>query len=256
MSVTIPPYTSLSHKFQYLLLLTATIGFWACSSSESQDFCDEEILPGAAVCLDFDNDERLVEYEQSIELAIREILPKINMLLPIKNIQIRVSVNPSGTIPELGIGGFNPNSAEVQLWIDPDFANLQESISKDLGPMLAHELHHAIRRKSVGYGSTLLEAMVSEGLADHFSIEVTAYDIPPWDRALSEVELEAWINSASESWNNGSYDHDKWFYGTDPEIPRWAGYSIGFKLVGSYISSHPGSKASELHSNLAASFVP
>ena len=120
--------------------------------------------------------------------------------------------------------------------------------------MLAHEMHHAKRRRTVGYGSSLLEASASEGLADSFAMEITGNGPPLWSVVLTGSDLDNWIITARSTWTNNSYDHSKWFFGT-MEVPRWTGYSIGFKLVKDFISTNPTRKASDLFDEPAGSFV-
>jgi len=51
---------------------------------------------------------------------------------------------------------------------------------------LAHELDHAARvTAGPGYGSTLLDVMVSEGLADNFATSLYRGSRHPWTHALS-----------------------------------------------------------------------
>ncbi len=240
------------------LLLIMQAGLSSCSSSDDNPPLDEEIelLPGSSVRLVFDNPDVLRGIKDPIEQTIREMVPAINELLPINNLLIRVIANPSMVIPEIGVGGFNPNSSEVLLWIDSEFPGIANSINTELGPQLSHELHHAMRRRSVGYGSTLGQAIISEGLADHFSIEVSGIDPPLWSKALSDSELSNWISIASDSWTDDNYNHGAWFVGTSKDIPRWTGYSIGYRLVEDYLNANPTAKPSALVSEPAASFAP
>jgi hypothetical protein len=50
--------------------------------------------------------------------------------------------------------------------------------------------------------------------------------------------------------------HADWFFGTDPSIPRWTGYAVGFELVRAYLDANPGRRASALVGEPATSFVP
>ena len=63
-------------------------------------------------------------------------------------------------IPEWGIGGHAPAPGLIQISLNPD--------RFDSGLMLrtlVHEFHHLIRWDGPGYGKSLGEALVSEGLA-------------------------------------------------------------------------------------------
>ncbi|RMG28790.1 MAG: hypothetical protein D6730_05025, partial [Bacteroidetes bacterium] len=65
-----------------------------------------------------------------------------------------------------------------------------------------------------------------------------------------------WTERASEAWNERPYDHNKWFFGAGGEVPRWAGYAIGFELVKNYLAAHPSRKPSTLFDEPATSFQP
>ena len=162
---------------------------------------------------------------------------------------------PGNAIPEIGLGGYNPNENEVIISFNPQFSDLEASISNHLGPTVAHELHHAKRRREIGYGSSLLEAMISEGLADCFAVEV--YDIAPpiWSVYLTPAEIDDLIVTASPTWQQNGYNHSEWFFGTTSEIPRWAGYSIGFKLVKDYLDQDVNRSASGLVGHPASAFI-
>ena len=116
---------------------------------------------------------------------------------------------------------------------------------------LAHELHHSSRvRMGPGYGITLAEALVTEGLADHFVAEAFPDTPPqPWDDALSEdQETEVWEMAQAVLEVPYGYDHRAWFFGRG-DVPRWAGYTLGYRITRAYLgddvsaSSAVGTKA-------------
>lgn len=242
-------------RFFVLLLAACPLCLHSCSSSEELSGCNP-VAGRSDICLVFDNDPALSEHKTLIQEIVTDAFEAINAKMPIDNLTIEIVANPRQAIPEIGLGGFNPSTDKVIISIDPDFANLAASLKKELGAQLAHEIHHAKRRRSVGYGNTLLQALVSEGLADHFSIEVFGIDPPLWSVALTEEEVQQWIEMAMQSWNETGYDHSKWFFGTTTEVPRWAGYSIGYGLVKNYLEENPNRKPSNLHNEPASSFTP
>ena len=237
--------------------MIAATPFWlhSCSSSGELSNCNP-VAGRSDICLVFDDDPALSAHRALIQDVVADAFETINASMPIDNLTIEITANPRQAIPEIGLGGFNPSSDKVIMSIDPNFTDLVASIKKELGPLLAHEIHHAKRRRSVGYGNTLLQAMVSEGLADHFSIEVFGIEPPLWSIALTEEEIPEWIDMASQSWNETEYDHSKWFFGTTSEVPRWAGYSMGYELVRKYLEENTAERPSDLHNEPAASFMP
>ena len=228
-----------------------------CSNSDNMDRSNDnlEIAPNSGVYLVYENQGDLEEERDAINQVLEETFALINRTMPITNVEIKIFADPSQTIPEIGIGGFAPSGSEVHIYINKNFSELTQSIATELGPMLAHEMHHVKRWRTVGYGITLVEAIISEGLADWFSIEITGADPPMWSVAFTGEELENLLDLAKDTWYESPYDHPKWFFGTTSEIPRWAGYSLGYKLVGDYLSQYPNKKPSTLVDEPADSFV-
>lgn len=97
-------------------------------------------------------------------------------------------------------------------------------------------MHHSARiRRGPGYGTTLLEALVTEGLADHFAEEL--YPQPagfPWNHALTRSQLvEQWTKARSQL-HDDRYDHERWFFG-GAKTPRWTGYTLGYEITKRYL---------------------
>jgi len=197
----------------------------------------------------------LAPRHDAIRAQVVRTLEAVHAVMPIDSVTIKVLADARRAIPGLGIGGYAPSGREIQLSFDPGFAELDDAIATQLLPLLAHEFHHARRWRAVGYGRTLLEAIVSEGLADHFSVEVSGAPPPPWTRALAPAQLSAWTRRALADGDQQPYDHNAWFFGTGSDIPRWAGYSVGFALVGEFLRAHPDRKPSDLFGEPASSFV-
>ena len=232
--------------------------FSMCSDTDENLSCDSN----DAITLSFNNcllieHNNLSSNDQAlIESKIAEGITLINNLMDVDNIQIRVVRDLNLVIPEIGIGGFNPGENEIIIAINENFGNLNQSLNQELIPLLAHEAHHAKRRRSVGYGSTLFQAIITEGLADHFSMEVAGIDPPIWSVAVTGEELDNWLEMIANSWNTSPYDHGKWFLGTSTDTPRWLGYSMGYELVKRYLEENTDQRASSLHNKPASAFEP
>jgi uncharacterized protein YjaZ len=239
------------------ILVACLLVVAGCSSSDDKPICGNGtgIALDHESCLVFEDNGELDDFRDAIESVTRDAIALINNAMPIEGVKITVRAAPADVIPEIGLGGFNPNTQEAIISIDPAFPDLAESIAVELAPQLAHELHHAMRRRTVGYGSSLLEAVVSEGLADCFAIEVTGINPPIWSLAVTGGALDDLIEMASATWTDPPYDHSGWFVGTDPDIPRWAGYSMGYRIVKDYLAKNPARNASDLFDEPASSFV-
>jgi hypothetical protein len=159
-------------------------------------------------------------------------------LLPHRGrIEITVEVNPDITIPEIGVGGYTDPGGNVILAVDTSRVDLRHVLETWIPGTVAHELHHSSRiRSGPGYGVTLGQAIVSEGLADRFSYEAFPRTPPnPWDHALTKAqEHTVWLQ-ARPLLNERDYGHRDWFFGTDA-MPRWAGYTLGYDIVGRYLA--------------------
>jgi len=199
-----------------------------------------------------DLDDFSADIEKNAYLAVKKIRSKI----PVTGVDIVFYHNPAGVIPELGIGGYSPNANTVFISLDPNFKNFHQTIDVQVERILAHELHHCLRWRKVGYGKTLLEALITEGLADHFEIEVTGKSPQPWDRALDGNRIEKYLDLAKPEFNHKNYDHHAWFYGSKTKsIPRWTGYTLGFHLVGKYLQNNPSKRPSRLCAAAAEEFI-
>lgn len=197
----------------------------------------------------------LTQYLGVIETSFIEALEQIRKKINISNIDIVVYDNPDHAIKEIGIGGCAPTPNLIFVSLDPKFPNLAKSIENELKRTLAHELHHCMRQRSVGYGDTLLEALVTEGLADHFNLEVYKGRPHPWDTNLSDEQIKNYLEKAKTKFNDKNYDHNSWFFGSKEEnIPRWTGYTLGFTIVKKYLEKNLDKKPSELYSTKAEEF--
>lgn len=199
---------------------------------------------------------KLTPYVDQIKREFDSAVDQIAQKIPITEVDVVIYDNPEGAIPEIGVGGYTPNSYLVFIYLDPQFSDFHNTITKELKRTSAHEMHHAIRWRNPGYGKTLLEALITEGLADHFDIEVNNESPEPWCTALSEEQIQDLLVKAKEEFNNKNYDHHAWFFGSaEKGIPRWTGYSLGFKLVESYLQKHPDKKPSTLYDAKAEELI-
>ncbi|WP_152045904.1 DUF2268 domain-containing putative Zn-dependent protease [Aureimonas psammosilenae] len=162
------------------------------------------------------------------------------------SVDVLIKQSKWGIIPELGLGGSCYEAHLVTIAVAPASENFAASMRNgDFGSTLAHELHHPLRHASTGYGATLGEAIVSEGLADHFATEVTGCKQPMWSNAAG-LGLDV-VDQAKQELERVDYDHPAWFFGRG-SLPRWAGYAIGWELVSAYLARHPTETAGALAS--------
>lgn len=181
------------------------------------------------------------DYKILIEHEVLKALGIINSKLEITNVEIILKVDPMQAPPGIGLGGCCQGTDVIYLSFNPNEENFVELIKKNIIRTLAHESHHLNRHRESGPEVTLFEHMVSEGLADHFEIEITGEQPQPWSIALSEEDLKKYINLAKSHFQTefNPNNHSKWFFGTTEEIPLFSGYSIGFEIIKKYLFDNP-----------------
>ncbi len=143
----------------------------------------------------------------------------------------------SEVIAGLGIGGYAPAPGQIQITLEPArFA--PDSFIRTL----VHELHHLIRWDGPGYGKSLGEALVSEGLAGHFVLQVLGGAPDPWDAVAPS---DALVRRAANEWSRLDYDHAEWFFGKG-KVRRWSGYGLGHRLIAEDLKQNPQENATTL----------
>jgi hypothetical protein len=160
------------------------------------------------------------------------------------SLDILVQPRVGEVIPEIGMLGVAQRKSLFSLSVDLLNPNFLRSLADGtLSRHVAHEAHHCYRMAGPGYGLTLGEALVSEGLAGQFVSRTFDSAPEPWERTMSLVELERYLPSPSQL-QSTDYDHASWFFGSTSQRPRWFGYTLGYQLAGQWIEaecpSQPG----------------
>lgn len=201
----------------------------------------------------FNASGQFTPYQEQIQAVFDLSVQRVAKILPISGVDVVFCLDPESVIPEFGIGGYSPSGDQAIIFADPDNANFPNSLKNEFLTILGHELHHCLRWRTVGYGITLLEALVSEGLACHFETELRSGTLPFYATALEEATIPDLFVKASQRFSDTNYGHAEWFFGQSDEIPMYAGYTLGFELVSKYIQKH-GKKASKLYDESAEHF--
>ncbi len=177
-----------------------------------------------------------------IDRALRALEDRIRAVVAPPKLDIVVQPAPGRGLPMLGFVGHTPRPGAVFLSVDPDHPRLPQTLGLPLERALTHEIHHALRFDGVGYGDTLGQAMVSEGLAGLFVYELFDSDPEPWEVALSEGQLARLAGLALTEWAAPDYNHGRWFFGTG-DLPQWTGYSLGYAMARLWAMGTPGASA-------------
>jgi uncharacterized protein YjaZ len=151
----------------------------------------------------------------------------------------------------MGIGGdTDRRTGEVKISMDSRRPTpVKELLTVWIPVALAHELHHSRRIiDGPGYGSTLLDAMVTEGSAEAFVRQAyPSAPVIPWVAPLPPAQkADVWRRARAVLAAPDDLDlHQTWFVGGG-SLPRWPGYRIGYEIVRRYLARHPQTKAAEL----------
>lgn len=162
-------------------------------------------------------------------------------------INIVIYPNRDLTITKIGSGGFAPNSEWIRLAIDP-FRKEEdvEYIIKNIVPLsVYHEMNHVARWNKPGYGDSLLDAIISEGLAIVFAKENWDLFEAPWGK-YRRGEIKKYLellNKRNKNQDN-NYNHAEWFFGKGK--PNWLGYKLGSFIIHAVKNKNPNINSLEL----------
>lgn len=196
---------------------------------------------------------RLGGFADQIRAEIDDARQRAELVTPPVTIEVVVQATSEWVIPETGYVGHTPSGTEMRLKFDPDNAALPKNMGEPIARMVAHELHHVHRWRGPGYGTRLGETLASAGLAGQFCKQL--YRSPPelWEVAVTGSKLAKCARAALSAWDSDAYDHVRWHFGWR-DLPRWAGYSLGYAMVGRNIESSAGISAATLAHEPADTF--
>lgn len=181
----------------------------------------------------------LAAWRDRIGLEIDAARQAVAGILPPFQLDILVERVTGAVIPEVGTTGRAYRPGLCSLTVDPLNPNFAVSLDHgDIRRTIAHEVHHCRRFAGPGYGDTLGEALVSEGLAGHFAGTLFDASPEPWECALDDAALRAHRPSAAEL-QAPNEDHAGWFFGAGGRLPRWLGYTLGYRIVGDWLAANP-----------------
>ncbi|WP_299547700.1 DUF2268 domain-containing putative Zn-dependent protease [uncultured Tateyamaria sp.] len=169
---------------------------------------------------------RLEPWRSTIEAAIDRTHSRVSAHVDVGAVDIVVQ-DGARVIRERGHVGYAPTGWLIHLTFDPECAAFEDNLGEPLERTLAHEINHVLRGRGPGYGSTLGEALTSEGLAGVFVRELFGSPPEPWE--MSRDGDVTPVDDVLEGWDK-SYDHAAWFFGAG-RYPAWTGYRLGYRIV-------------------------
>ena len=194
--------------------------------------------------------------EQMIKEAVREAESYAFSRLNINwDIDLMITNHmPFVLIPEDGIGGRTYWSDLITICVD------EEKLTKSkMTEMLVHELCHAVRwGKNNEWMNTLFDGLINEGIATYFESEFAKNleDKTVFIKTIlgrSDEENKKIFEKLRDQLESSSYDYETIFFNGNDELPRWAGYSLGYYLVKRYLEK-TGKKIEEAFFDKYADF--
>lgn len=200
---------------------------------------------------------KLTPYVGEIGEIFDETIDKVLENISVSNVDVVIVETSYGVIPEIGIGGQTYGQNVLFIYLDTKFPGFEnKTLKEELPRSIAHELSHVIRWRIIPYGETLLGTLIWEGLADHFEMEINNKAPQAWSVALNANQISKMMKKVKEEYYNKDYDYIAWMFGSKEKgIPKWTGYTLGYKLVAEYLKKHPDKKPSQLHNLKAKEFI-
>lgn len=186
----------------------------------------------------------LAPWREKIATEIEGARTALSQLLPPPSLDVLIQRLPNVVIPQIGMVGRAYRKNLFSLTLDPDNRNFERCLHDGtLRRQVIHEVHHCLRMGAVGYGRTLGEALVSEGLAGRFVSHLFGTPPEPWECAVDDATLRKQRPEDADLVAS-PYDHKGWFFGGGGLRPYWYGYSLGYRLVGDWLVTVPEPTAS------------
>lgn len=174
--------------------------------------------------------------KQKVSQIIKDAIALCNKVIPGEAIHIYVFPTFSTFIrtQTFGTSGLTPWKNVVLIFVNP----LTKQWPQALPKTIAHEYCHAAVSKYHKW-RTLLDSIVFEGLAEHFREYVLGGRRSPWAGALNISQSKKIFEKLKKYLHSKDLKlYHSVFFG-DKKYPQWAGYTIGYHIVGSFIANNP-----------------
>lgn len=202
-------------------------------------------LAGEAVTLYvMDAGRALGSWGDRIRAGFEPAIHAVTRYLPVKHVDV-VAYASQSVIHELGMNAFTEHAHLVRFWLDPSHPMLAQSFETGFPALLAHELHHLARERGPGYGRTLRDSLVSEGLACQFEKDVTG-KLPVYGTEITTEEVASRLARIAP-FLDGPYV-PSWMFGSHEQgIERSFGYRLGSTLVAQWLQRQGKTSAQAVH---------
>jgi hypothetical protein len=176
----------------------------------------------------------------SLSQLVASALNHINALLPGPPTAIVVQIGkPSQLVPHTGVNGFtSPATGQIILQLGRTAQPpLAQTLHLWLPRDLAHEVNHSVRiLGGTGFGSTLLQQTISEGIATAFDQAAFPGPPDPFGQAITRAQ-ECTLWEKVQPRLGAANLYNLWMFG-GPGVPPWTAFTIGYHIVNDYRNHH------------------
>jgi hypothetical protein len=271
--------------FAAAVFITAVVGAEALINREG---ADDLALSSSVVPPDItfvDPERELFTHEATIRQLIEDTYAQGAPLLDVEGVSFVVSLEIYRLpVPEYGVGWSTADEDTVVIAIDPYLPRLDEVMPETVPRVVADALYTVARSRGGESEETFFDSMVRSGLADHFVVELLGGPAPLWANAFPAERTEELMERAQPlfdiRWDDERNPdlttaerhlvgavYDQWFGSDDRgneawreqqgvDIPEWAGFTLGYRLIENYLAENPGQAAADLVNTPASVFRP
>ena len=162
-------------------------------------------------------------------------------LLGVSGIDVLCIDDHNQVIPETGMSGYTPNRNLIYLYVDSTMALEEDEVFYTL----MHEFSHAMRYDGPGYGDTLFDSMVFEGLGVALEEQVSGGHGSFLSNFIRTKDNQELLDKVVSHFGDRQFDRFYWFIQESDDLPRWTGYRVGYYIVTEFMKK-TNKKASDL----------
>ncbi len=195
-------------------------------------------------------------HQVPLQTLTEKDLVRIDSLLPGPPTTVTLTVgDPDQILPSTGTSGFtDPESGAVTIGLYPYWAEEPPDFAGWLARTLAGQVSHSVRVEAgPGLGTTLLDQLVTEGVATAFDEAAFPGPKDPWVEALSPLqECQQWqhlkpvlnrVGLYQQVMTGGPVQRSIFAESTMPPL---TGLAIGYQILAHYLRRHPSQRWGEL----------
>lgn len=131
-----------------------------------------------------------------------------------------------------GCTGYTPWKNTILIFIHPSIK------IKILAKTVAHEFCHAVMLNYHKW-ETLLDSLIFEGLAEHFSEYITSTRTSPWAKVISKKQSGQILKTLRGKLQSKSYTLYKNLFFGNEKYTNWTGYTLGYFIVKPFLRKKP-----------------